>query len=78
MWRKASGLTPIGMLRRAWRCQLGLESWRSAERLKVPASTAARRSGYDRDHGEVCQDDRSSHPRTSPNRTHFTQTDGGC
>jgi len=63
-------LTPTGRLRLA-RCVVE-DGWplrRAAERFQVSVSTAARWAGRYRDLGEAGMADRSSCPRTSPNRT---------
>lgn len=63
-------LTPTGRLRLA-HCVVD-EGWplrRAAERFQVSVSTAARWAGRYRSHGEAGMTDRSSRPRTSPNRT---------
>ena len=63
-------LTPTGRLRLA-RCVVE-DQWplrRAAERFQVSVSTAARWAARYRNHGEAGMTDRSSRPRTSPNRT---------
>ncbi len=63
-------LTPTGRLRLAY-CIVE-DGWplrRAAERFQVSVSTAARWARRYRDLGEAGMTDRSSRPRTSPNRT---------
>src|SRR5689334_1306804 len=63
-------LTPTGRLRLA-RCIVE-DGWplrRAAERFQVSVSTAARWACRYRNHGDAGMADRSSRPRTSPNRT---------